>query len=53
MKKCNKKSIGVSLLWASAILSSAILNAPQLLTLILLPVLAYMSLILINKDQQS
>jgi hypothetical protein len=53
MKKCNKKSIGVSLLWAAAILSSAILDAPQFLTLILLPILAYMSVITINKDQQS
>ncbi|MBU2893957.1 hypothetical protein KO495_11580 [Colwellia sp. D2M02] len=53
MKKCHKKGIDLSLLWASAILSSAILDAPQLLTLIILPVLAYMSVTLINKDHQS
>jgi hypothetical protein len=55
MKKCskqsNKKSIGVSLLWAAAILSAAILDAPQGLTLILLPILAYLSVTIVNKEQ--
>ncbi len=52
MIKCNKKSVEISLLWASAILSSAILGAPQFLTLILLPILAYTSVVILNKNEK-
>ncbi len=53
MKICNKKCIAISLLWAAAILSAAILGAPQFLTLVLLPVLGFMSVAIFKKTTRS
>ena len=41
--------IATSLLWAAAIIASAILKAPTFLTIILLPVLAFSSLTAIQR----
>ncbi|MCL1038225.1 hypothetical protein L2750_13840 [Shewanella submarina] len=49
MKKCSNKIIATSILWASAILASALLDAPQFLTLMLLPTLAIMSVLILSK----
>ncbi len=53
MKVCNNKSTAISLMWAAAILSAAILGAPQFLTLVLLPVLGFMSVATLNKANNS
>jgi len=44
MKTQKTQSIVNGIMWASAILASAILGGPQLLTLVLLPVLGVVSL---------
>ena len=49
VKKCSNKIIATSILWASAILASALLDAPQFLTLVLLPTLAIMSVFILSK----
>jgi len=43
MKNSKSKQIANGILWAAAILTSAILGAPEFLTLIVLPVLGFMS----------
>jgi hypothetical protein len=43
------KTIGDAILWAAAILSSALVDAPVVLTLIILPALAVCSLVLFRK----
>lgn len=53
MKICNKKSTAISLMWAAAILSAAILDAPQFLTLVILPVLGFMSVTMLNKTNNA
>ena len=42
-KNLKKLSITNAILWAAAIIASAILGAPTFLTLILLPILAFLS----------
>ncbi len=46
MSKTRTKTIGDAILWAAAILSSALVDAPVVLTLIILPALAVCSLVL-------
>jgi hypothetical protein len=41
----NATSLTQSILWAAAIIASATVNAPQILTFVLLPVLACASLL--------
>jgi len=42
--KCDKRTTATTLCWAAAILSAALLDAPEFLTLILLPILAFTSI---------
>lgn len=44
MKKCKRTSVTNSILWATAIISGALLGASTFFTLIVLPVLAVMSI---------
>ena len=53
MKICNKNKVAISLLWAAAILSAAILEAPQFLTLVLLPVLGFSSMAVLSKSKDT
>lgn len=39
MKTMNAKIVATSVLWAAAIIAAALLEAPEFLTLVLLPVL--------------
>lgn len=43
------KTIGDAILWAAAILASALVDAPVVLTLIILPALAVCSLVLLRQ----
>jgi|GEM_PF-3247022 hypothetical protein len=49
MSNSKSKTIGDAILWAAAILSSALVDAPVVLTLIILPALAVCSLVLFRK----
>ena len=44
-KKLNNPNISNAILWAAAILSAAILDAPQFLTITILPLLGVFSII--------
>jgi len=48
-KKLNNPNISNTILWAAAILSAAILDAPQFLTIIILPVLGLSSIINVKR----
>ena len=48
-KKLNNPNIANTILWAAAILSAAILDAPQFLTIIILPVLGLSSIINVKR----
>ena|GEM_PF-1742544 len=48
-KKLNNPNISNAILWASAILSAAILDAPQFLTIIILPLLGALSIINVKR----
>lgn len=45
------KTLGDAILWAAAILSSALVKAPVVLTLIILPALAVCSLVLFRSKR--
>jgi hypothetical protein len=44
----NKYFIGNAILWAAAILASALVHAPAILSVIILPILAVSSLVVIR-----
>ena len=48
-KKLNNPNIANTILWAAAILSAAILDAPQFLTIIILPVCGLLSIINVKR----
>jgi hypothetical protein len=48
-KKLNNPNIANTILWAAAILSAAILDAPQFLTIIILPILGLSSIINVKR----
>ncbi|SVD02505.1 uncharacterized protein METZ01_LOCUS355359 [marine metagenome] len=48
-KKLNSPNISNTILWAAAILSAAILDAPQFLTIIILPVCGLLSIINVKR----
>ena len=48
-KKLNNPNISNTILWAAAILSAAILDAPQFLTIIILPVCGLLSIINVKR----
>jgi len=48
-KKLNNPNIANTILWAAAILSAAILEAPQFLTIIILPILGLSSIINVKR----
>jgi len=48
-KKLNNPNISNAILWAAAILSAAILDAPQFLTIIILPVCGLLSIINVKR----
>ena len=52
MKKLNNPNISNAILWAAAILSAAILDAPQFLTIIILPVCGLLSIINVKRCRQ-
>ena len=52
MKKLNNPNISNAILWAAAILSAAILDAPQFLTIIILPLLGALSIINVKRCRQ-
>jgi len=47
--KLNNPNISNAILWAAAILSAAILDAPQFLTIIILPLLGALSIINVKR----
>ena len=47
--KLNNPNIANTILWAAAILSAAILDAPQFLTIIILPILGLSSIINVKR----
>ena len=47
--KLNNPNISNAILWAAAILSGAILDAPQFLTIIILPLLGALSIINVKR----
>ena len=48
-KKLNNPNISNAILWAAAILSGAILDAPQFLTIIILPLLGALSIVNVKR----
>ena len=50
MNNCNKLKTTTSILWAAAILAAAIMDAPVFMTLILLPVLGYTSVMAVSRQ---
>ncbi|MDP6033535.1 MAG: hypothetical protein QGH04_06755, partial [Candidatus Marinimicrobia bacterium] len=48
-KKLNNPNSANAILWAAAILSAAILDAPQFLTIIILPVCGLLSIINVKR----
>ena len=53
MKKRNNTKLTVSILWAAAILSSALLGGPAFLTLLILPILGYMAISQFDEKQST
>ena len=47
--RLNNPNISNAILWAAAILSAAILDAPQFLTIIILPLLGALSIINVKR----